>query len=306
MQWALDHWDECAPRFADLLEQSAGGGDASKETAEILFFAVHLMAQQEDGRAFEPLCRLACDRERLERIIGEDGITVSLPRLLVGTYDGRSEILKALIENSENDEFVRNSALQAFAFLTHIGKIPLEETRNYLQWLQHSMQPREENFAFVGIADAIINLGLTEYRSVVEDLLARGLISDSVMHLGNFDTAIERTLADPERRAGFTSDHIEPCTDVIADMSTWYWFSEAAEQDEIRAERYRKEQAAQKFAAALANSQSARSQQTVLPLGPERQAAAQPSGPAAVSGKVGRNDPCPCGSGKKFKKCCLQ
>ena len=21
--------------------------------------------------------------------------------------------------------------------------------------------------------------------------------------------------------------------------------------------------------------------------------------------KVGRNDPCPCGSGKKFKKCCL-
>lgn len=22
--------------------------------------------------------------------------------------------------------------------------------------------------------------------------------------------------------------------------------------------------------------------------------------------KVGRNDPCPCGSGKKFKNCCLQ
>ena len=22
-------------------------------------------------------------------------------------------------------------------------------------------------------------------------------------------------------------------------------------------------------------------------------------------GKVGRNDPCPCGSGKKYKKCCL-
>jgi uncharacterized protein YecA (UPF0149 family) len=24
------------------------------------------------------------------------------------------------------------------------------------------------------------------------------------------------------------------------------------------------------------------------------------------SEKVGRNDPCPCGSGKKYKKCCLQ
>jgi hypothetical protein len=26
--------------------------------------------------------------------------------------------------------------------------------------------------------------------------------------------------------------------------------------------------------------------------------------PAAVKVKVGRNDPCPCGSGKKYKKCC--
>jgi preprotein translocase subunit SecA len=26
---------------------------------------------------------------------------------------------------------------------------------------------------------------------------------------------------------------------------------------------------------------------------------------AAASGKTGRNDACPCGSGKKYKKCCL-
>jgi SWIM/SEC-C metal-binding protein len=27
--------------------------------------------------------------------------------------------------------------------------------------------------------------------------------------------------------------------------------------------------------------------------------------PARAAPKVGRNDPCPCGSGKKFKKCCV-
>ena len=27
--------------------------------------------------------------------------------------------------------------------------------------------------------------------------------------------------------------------------------------------------------------------------------------PARALPKVGRNDPCPCGSGKKFKKCCV-
>ncbi len=25
-----------------------------------------------------------------------------------------------------------------------------------------------------------------------------------------------------------------------------------------------------------------------------------------MSHKIGRNDPCPCGSGKKYKKCCIQ
>lgn len=28
--------------------------------------------------------------------------------------------------------------------------------------------------------------------------------------------------------------------------------------------------------------------------------------PSSGASKVGRNDPCPCGSGKKFKKCCLR
>ena len=33
--------------------------------------------------------------------------------------------------------------------------------------------------------------------------------------------------------------------------------------------------------------------------GPAKQAPVRHDGP-----KVGRNDPCPCGSGKKYKKCC--
>ena len=31
----------------------------------------------------------------------------------------------------------------------------------------------------------------------------------------------------------------------------------------------------------------------------------EPVAPIKGGGNVGRNDPCPCGSGKKYKKCCL-
>jgi len=30
-----------------------------------------------------------------------------------------------------------------------------------------------------------------------------------------------------------------------------------------------------------------------------------PSSPVKVALKIGRNEPCPCGSGKKYKKCCI-
>ena len=29
-----------------------------------------------------------------------------------------------------------------------------------------------------------------------------------------------------------------------------------------------------------------------------------PKGPVRAEPRVGRNDPCPCGSGRKYKKCC--
>jgi len=35
-----------------------------------------------------------------------------------------------------------------------------------------------------------------------------------------------------------------------------------------------------------------------------RQLSRTPVNPIA-SGRIGRNEPCPCGSGKKFKKCCF-
>jgi hypothetical protein len=36
----------------------------------------------------------------------------------------------------------------------------------------------------------------------------------------------------------------------------------------------------------------------------DRRSALAGAGGAASARRIGRNDPCPCGSGKKYKKCC--
>jgi preprotein translocase subunit SecA len=60
---------------------------------------------------------------------------------------------------------------------------------------------------------------------------------------------------------------------------------------------------ARESAAQELEARPARSQRVILSHGPDNLAAA-PAAPVKREGeKVGRNDPCPCGSGKKYKRC---
>ncbi len=126
---------------------------------------------------------------------------------------------------------------------------------------------------------AIALLGLEELSDVVRQAFERGLIEPMVMGYDDFCRDLERTLADPERMAGFQYDRVGPLEDAIDELSGWYAFSAEAKQDQER--------------------RATSSRATGLTLADTPQPFVDP-----FKG-VGRNDPCPCGSGKKFKKCCL-
>jgi hypothetical protein len=233
---------------------------------------------KQDPRVFPLLCRLALDGEAVEAVLG-DGITITLKQILVSTYDGDLDTLKGLIETAEADEYVRTAALAALAYLTATGRIARDETQAYLLRLYDTLEPQQESFVWSGWVLAIALLGLEELSDVVRQAFARGLIDPMVMGYDDFRRDLQRTLADPERMAGFEYDRIGPLEDAIGELSGWYAFSDAAQQDQAR------------------RTSSA---------GHGRLAYADLPQPVVDPFKgVGRNDPCPCGSGKKFKKCCL-
>ena len=163
--------------------------------------------------------------------------------------------------------------------MTAIGRIPRDETQAYLLRLYDTMQPQQENFVWSGWVLAIALLGLEEFSDVVRQAFGRGLIEPMVMNYDSFRTDLGRTLADPERMAGFRYDRLGPLEDAIGELSGWYGFSDAAKRDQERR---------------ATSSGDAR-----LAFADTPQSFVDP-----FKG-VGRNDPCPCGSGKKFKKCCL-
>jgi uncharacterized protein len=274
MRWALDHWDEAAPGLLGVLERYADGADRSEEAAGAAFFILHLAGERRETRAFAPLCRLLRDAEALEEVLG-DGVTTTLSRILISAYDGDLEALKGVIEAEGADEYARAGALEVLAYLAATGRVAREEAEAYLLRLHDALRPQHESFVWSGWVLAVGLLGLEALSDVVRRAFERGLIDPTVMGYEHFREDLRRTLADPERMAGFRYDNIAPLEDAVGELSRWYAFSDGAERDRAR-----------------------RSQVTAFD--------PPPRGPAFNPYKhVGRNDPCPCGSGKKFKKCCL-
>jgi uncharacterized protein len=262
MRWTLDNWDDAAPGLLEALERFANGTDRSKKAANAAFFILHLAGERRETRAFAPLCRLAREAEAAEAVLG-DGVTSTLKRILISTYDGNLDALKGVIEAAGTDEFVRIGALEALAYLMATERIAREEAEAYL--LRLSM---------------VALLGLEPWSDVVRQAFARGLISPMDMNDDNFREDLRRILTDPGRMADFKANNSAPLNDAIGELSGWYGFSDPAKRD--------------------------RERHAVGREGAGRTSAATPQSSAKSFKGVGRNDPCPCGSGKKFKKCCLQ
>jgi hypothetical protein len=262
MRWTLDNWDDAAPGLLEALERFANGTDRSKKAANATFFILHLAGERRETRAFAPLCRLAREAKAAEAVLG-DGVTSTLKRILISTYDGNLDALKGVIEAAGTDEFVRIGALEALAYLMATEHIAREEAEAYL--LRLSM---------------VALLGLEPWSDVVRQAFARGLISPMDMNDDNFREDLRRILTDPGRMADFKANNIAPLKDAIGELSGWYGFSDPAKRDQER--------------------------HAVGREGAGRTSAATPQSSAKSFKGVGRNDPCPCGSGKKFKKCCLQ
>lgn len=269
MQWALDHWDEAGPGFVALLYSYAIGVDRSEQTEQALFFIVHLLGEKAETAAFAPLCRLLRDREASDLILG-DAITTTLRCILVSTYDGDPTALQAVIEAEAADDFVREAALIALAYLARTGRVPEAAMRAYLLRLLDEMQPQAENFVWVGWLLAVADLGYSDLSEQAEEVVRRGFVDSVYSGIKDFQEDLKRTLDDPTGMAGFEHERVAPFTDAIGELEKWYAFSG-------------------RDAPMLPNPRDYEVQQPVT--NPLR--------------GVGRNDPCPCGSGKKFKKCCL-
>jgi hypothetical protein len=256
------------PLFLRAFDQTAA---LSPSMQNALFFAFHLLGQWRDKSAYRPLAAF------LRRPTGEvepiltGAVTETTHRVMAGVFDGDPRPLYEVILDPEADEFVRSRMFDALVMVTLRGELPREELVRFLESCYASLQPQDECFAWQGWQGAIARLGLSEFKPLVEQAFERGFISRSWLGFKDFEQDLQLAIR-AEPQPWQTTDEFELFGDTIEELSGWASFAPKREK-------------------------------TRSPTGTWRPA---PWLPAVNPFKgVGRNDPCPCGSGKKFKKCCL-
>lgn len=285
LRWSLEHWSEAGPECLCLLEMTASGRSTSAETLDASFFIIHLCREKRESRAFPLICKLLEQADLEEEVLG-DATTETVAGVLISTWNGDDRPLKRVIESLTADEFARGAAMDALAYIARSNRVPDAESRAYWHHLRRKMRPRGENYVWSAWAMSAANLGYADLAGEVEDLIARGWISYRDIAIEDFLAEVKIAEQDPTGMAGFQHDRIGPFTDTIGVLSGWYGFSAEHQRRAARTEKGDPRTPEEVISEALSQQQtnSAFSKKHSVP---------------------GRNDPCPCGSGKKYKRCCL-
>jgi Protein of unknown function (DUF1186)/SEC-C motif len=265
------------PAFLQVIESYVAASAEEHDEPSPVFFIFHLLGSWREKSAYRPLARLLrCPSEDGEHVL-EDCSTETSHRVMAAVFDGDPQPLFDVILSRDADEFIRSRMCEALAMVTLRGELPREDAARFLAACFADLEP-EPVFVWNGWQSAIAMLGLEDLRPLVKQAFERGSVDPSWLGFEHFEEDLGKALAHPDASPWLDDDEYALFGDTIEELSTWYSFSAKYEEDRRR------------DAAAAAKAV----RWDAIP--------AQATNPFR---HVGRNDPCPCGSGKKFKKCCL-
>jgi uncharacterized protein len=246
--------------------------DLDPPSAQLLFRGLHILGGRRRPEGFRALIAfLRGPQDRVEELLG-DGVTETLTRILAGMFDGDPDLLIGLIADQSVDELVRDAAIDAFAFLAFDGPIEKPFALDFLRRFEAERMAPPGDAAWHTWGTAVCLLGLEPLSDHVRAACADGRISPAFADWEDLRPLLTAALERPEDAARFEDENLGYVEDVVAALEGF-----AAAGDDIGFDEPADDW---------------------LPPG-DNQPVRNPLR------HVGRNDPCPCGSGKKFKKCCL-
>jgi len=259
--------EEAIPYLRNAVEKAMEEKYNLEEQYQLHFYALYLLGEFQDREFFPKLMEFASlPEDELDYLIG-DAITEGLKDILYNTYDGNTELLKNTASKSCVNEYVRSGLLDVMGQLYLDGSLDEKDWKTYIK--QGVYSGEEYSYFYNGLADVICQCHFFDMLPEIRYMLDNCLMDEMV--LGKYDSCVDYIFRYREIDNVFCTSPI----DTIGRLEHWAMFQDesekAADVNRIRdIDKFLKKETKRKS-----------------------------------SHKVGRNDPCPCGSGKKYKFCCL-
>jgi len=275
VNWALSHQAEVTPALLDSLRETPAQTMEREHTWFLNVFAMYLLAQLCQKAAFEPIIKYHTAITEAEDALTEGVVTEGLGRILASLYPGDDTAIRQLIENPEANEWVRGAAINVYPALLASGRITRSEVADYFHYLLDEGLERKWSFVWDALAMACGDIHPDGLMPSLESAYTADLVDPSVCSLESLRKDLELT---PEEALAKAFAHRTPLIeDTVKELSWWACFQPLRPKP-----------------ASIRDSES-----------PARTYVAPNRVTVTKGPKIGRNDPCPCGSGKKYKKCCL-
>jgi hypothetical protein len=274
--------DQVEPDILAVIEQACIQ-DIDPASERLFFRGLHILGGRQFTAVYRPLIAfLRGPQKRIDRLLG-DVVTETLSKILAGVFDGDEEPLRTLVTDAAVDPFVRQAALQALGFLYFEDRIDRKGFEQFLLRLDvERAWPPDDDVMWHAWMSVIGVLGMEAFAPRVRAAFADGRIAPHWCSEGHFDELLKAAIERPADRTRLASEQLGYIEDVLQELERW------PTEDDFPAE----DDAAANAGPITGSGLVDRAARYVPAVNPFR--------------GVGRNDPCPCGSGKKAKKCCLQ
>lgn len=228
-------------------------------------YAIYLLAQFREKTAFPILIKFFSIPGETTLDVTGDLVTESLGSIIASLYDGDIELVKGLIENRDANEFVRSAAIESLLILVKIKERSREEILDYFKGLFNGGLEREYSYAWDALIDNSAYLYPEEVYDEIKKAYEDDLVNTSCISLEDVKDVLSQGKEKPLKLLE-RNEHFCLIDDIVNKMGNWAGFKEKKEEYTPIKD----------IKISYQNTE-----------------------------KIGRNEPCPCGSGKKYKKCCI-
>jgi Protein of unknown function (DUF1186)/SEC-C motif len=277
------------PRLINvLLEAARLGREGIVREGQAPFYALFLIGESQAIEALPALVEVLSLPNDVPEHLFDDAVTEILAHVLAALAANRLDELDGLILNPHLNDYVRSSASTAFEYLVRDQRIDRRSAVERLAGHLRNAISREDVWSVSFLICTLISLNGNEAKADIDEAFQRSLVDESYIDSANVDESLRPDEPDccPEL------DRLPPSriANVVEELRGWHWAADDGTEnlpDRSEANFWGIES---ESGDELNDDFSYQPATTIRHESP----------------RVGRNDLCPCGSGKKYKKCCMR